>query len=68
MEHSPCFLVAKFLRNNLRQLQTQTVGYFLGQVRVRAAAEYFDVGHFVAVQGAVPSKGAETPQNQCQLL
>ena len=29
VEHSPCFLVAKFLRNNLRQFQTQTVSYFL---------------------------------------
>lgn len=46
VEHSPCFLVAKFLGNNLRQLQTQTVSYFLRQVRVRTAAEYFDIGHF----------------------
>lgn len=55
-DNSPCFLVAKFLRDHLRQLETQAVSYFLGQVRMRTTAEYFDIGHFVAVQVVVQSE------------
>lgn len=58
VNNSPCFLVAKFLRNNLAQLETQAVCYFLRQVRMRATAEYFDIRHFVAVQGVVQSERA----------
>lgn len=56
--NSPRLLVAEFLRHNLPQLETQTVCYFLGQVGMRAAAEYFNVGHFVAVQGVVRVRAA----------
>lgn len=64
-------MVAKFLGNNLPQLETQAVSYFLRQVRMRATAEYFDIRHFVAVQGvvqseraAVESEGAKRPRQQ----
>lgn len=64
--NSPCFLVAKFLRNNLPQLQTQSVSYFLRQVRMRTAAEYFDIRHFVVVQGVVQVERAE-PANKYEV-
>lgn len=51
-------MVAKFLRNNLPQLETQAVCYFLRQVRMWATAEYFDIRHFVAVKGVVQSEQA----------
>lgn len=56
--NSPCFLVAEFLGNNLPQLEPQAVSYFLRQVRMWATAEYFDVRHFVAIQGVFQLKGA----------
>lgn len=43
--HSPCLLVAEFLRDHLPQIQPQSISHFLGQVVVRAPAKKHDVRH-----------------------
>lgn len=47
--YSPCFLIAKFLGNDLSQLLTESVRDFLGEVLMGAPAENLDVRHFPGV-------------------
>lgn len=46
---SPCLLVAEFLGDDLSELQSEALRYLLREVRMRAAAEYFNIRHFFSV-------------------
>lgn len=60
----PGLLVAELLGDHLAQFQAQPIGYALGQVLVRAAAEQHDVGHGEARRGAGALRGARQAQQQ----
>lgn len=49
--YTPCFLVAKFFRDDLPQLEAEPVGNSLRQILVGAPAENLNIRHLVVFRG-----------------